>query len=238
MYRHAWLIGGGGIGNSFCLPLKQRCQHVSLIDRRAPGFNYSNNPVSFYLTDASDEQQLISTAQQTIEVSGPPDVLVMAAGIVNNKPLEQTAAKEMDELYSNNFRLAAISLKVFRQHCVESPDMPKAIIVVASNAGLVSRPHQPVYAAMKAAIISLSKSLARAWGPLNIKINVLAPGTVYVERNAVSVQSKLPEFPNDPNRPLGRIAFPGDLTKSLEFLLDPASLITGQVLVIDGGSSL
>jgi NAD(P)-dependent dehydrogenase (short-subunit alcohol dehydrogenase family) len=238
MYRHAWLIGSGGIGGSLCLSLQRLCQYVSLIDRQKPRFEHYTNSVSFWSADAANEQQLLSIAPKITEQFGPPDVLVIAAGTVSNKILEQTSAEEIDDLYHNNFRLVALSLKIFRHYCVESSHISKAIVIVASNAGLVSRPQQPIYAAMKAAVISLSRSLARSWGSLNIKINIIAPGTVYVDRNAMSIKSRLPNFPNDPNRPLGKIAFPNDLNRSLEFLLDPDSLITGQILAIDGGSSL
>ena len=91
---------------------------------------------------------------------------------------------------------------------------------------------------MKSAINSLVKSQATVWGKYNIKINVIAPGTVAVDRNIVSLKKQYPDFPIDDSRPLGKIAFPEDLHPAFKFLLEKNLLMTGQILLIDGGSSL
>src|SRR3989338_2388664 len=67
---------------------------------------------------------------------------------------------------------------------------------------------------------------------------IIAPGTVAVDRNIVSLKKQYPDFPIDDSRPLGKIAFPEDLHPAFKFLLEKNLLMTGQILLIDGGSSL
>lgn len=144
----------------------------------------------------------------------------------------------MDTLYRDNLRLVALGLKTFHQYCELQPSIPKTAVIISSNAGCVARPNQAMYAAVKAGVISLARSVAVRWGPANIRVNVIAPGTVMVSRNETSVRSRLSAPPLDPTRPLGRIALPNDLDCALNLFLTPGILITGQVLIIDSGSSL
>ena len=129
-------------------------------------------------------------------------------------------------------------MRAFYKKCSHNPNVVKNIVVINSNAGLEPWPSQPVSVAMKRAIISLAQSQASLWRKLNIKINTIAPGTVVAEKNINVLKMKFPNFPYNPNRPLGKNAFPQDLYDTCRFLMNPRLLITGHIIVIDDGSNL
>ncbi|MCX6751994.1 MAG: SDR family NAD(P)-dependent oxidoreductase [Candidatus Nomurabacteria bacterium] len=237
-YKSAWLIGSSGeIGESFSKILSEYADKISLCDMKNSSeiINKGNN---FWKIDCADDKQFKKFADESVVMFGSPDLMLLTAGYVFSSDLTNTSSNELDKIYSNNFKLVSIALKLFFEKCSKDVNIPKNIIVVSSNAGLEPRPNQPVYAAMKSAINSLVKSQAAMWGKYNIKINAIAPGTVVVNRNIVSLKKKYPDFPIDLSRPLGRISFPEDLHSICRFLLDQKLLMTGQILVIDGGSSL
>jgi NAD(P)-dependent dehydrogenase (short-subunit alcohol dehydrogenase family) len=91
------------------------------------------------------------------------------------------------------------------------------------------------YAASKAALLSLSRTMALEWGPLGIRVNAVSPGTIHVPRNAGSEET-------DQDRtviPLGRRGVPEDIASAVLFLLSGlSSWVTGQMLAVDGGASI
>lgn len=238
-YNNVWLFGcSGGIGQEILNLLKDYSVNISSCDIKKSNNQNDNNNIKYWQVDCSDYSQLKKFAKESVNLFGPPELMIIAAGIVSSFKLEKTSSKEIDNIYSNNFKLVALSLKTFFESCSTNKDIVKNIVIIGSNASLEPRPNQPVYAALKSAINSLAQSQAVSWGKYNIKINILAPGTVIVNRNLVSLKNKYKDFPLDPSRPLGRIAFPSDLKSALNFLLDKNLLMTGQVLLIDGGSNL
>jgi len=180
---------------------------------------------------ASHRVQVISTA--------PPSDVVVAAGTVAHGPLETMSLDEIDHLYKNNLRLCMNVTKQFFAACDKTREKPKSIVLISSNAGCLARPNQPAYAAMKAAVLSLSKSLAAAWGRYGIRVNAVAPGSVIVDRNREALRRKFPAFPADPERPSGRLCTPHDVAALVRYLIsDDAWQITGETVILDGGSSL
>jgi len=241
-YKNAWLVGSsGGIGKSIIAILEEYAENICICDIKNANdvsFYGKNKKIKFWQVDCSNEDEFIKFGKEAAQEYGPPELMVIAAGYVSSLNLEATSNQEIDKIYVNNFKVVTATLKVFFEKCSKDNNVPKNIIVIGSNAGLEPRPGQPVYAAMKSAIHSLVQSQALSWGKFNIKINVIAPGTVAVERNINSLKIKYKDFPKDLSRPLGRIAFPEDLQGAFRFLFDKDLLMTGQILLIDGGSNL
>jgi len=239
IYSNAWLIGSqGGIGKEFFKLIKKYSKNVVSCDTNISKISNKNLRKAIFKVDCSNKKQLDNFAHVAVNKYGPPDLLVIAAGLVLSKSLVDSEVDEIDKIYENNFKLVVLSLQKFFEVCSQKNDVMKNIIIISSNAALEARPNQPVYAAMKSAINSLAQAQAAAWGVNNIKINVIAPGTVAVDRNKDSLIKKYKNFPLDPLRPSGRILFPKDLLPALEFLLYKNLSITGQILVVDGGSNL
>ncbi|MCB0536462.1 MAG: SDR family oxidoreductase [Bacteroidetes bacterium] len=239
-YLSGWIIGcSGGIGNSIVTPLHTICDSLSLFDKSPLLVSDSENSNSkFWLTDFSIEDIADQSCINAASAFGSPEILVVAAGEVTSKDFLSTSSDDIDSLFRNNYLTVFNSLKYFFKHCNKSTDTEKSIVIVSSNAGIVARPNQIVYASFKAAINSLVKSLAKDWGKYNIRINAVAPGTIVVQRNIESLKKKFPNFPYDDNRPISKLSFPQDLTNTFLYLLSRDNPITGQTITVDGGSTL
>jgi len=238
IYSNAWLVGSsGGIGRELLRVIQKHSKNVVACDICGIN-NKKNKKTAYFKLDCSDKKRLDDFARVAINKYGPPDLLVIAAGEVISKSLEDSNEDDLDRIYRNNFKLVVLMLQKFFEVCDRRNSVIKNIVIVSSNAALEARPKQPIYAAMKSAINSLAQTQAASWGINNIKINVIAPGTVVVDRNRDSLMKKYKNFPLDPSRPSGKILFPKNLFPALEFLLCKDLDTTGQILIIDGGSNL
>jgi NAD(P)-dependent dehydrogenase (short-subunit alcohol dehydrogenase family) len=111
-----------------------------------------------------------------------------------------------------------------------------AIVNVASVAGLRAAPMQGIYGATKAAVISLTQTLAFELGGSGVRVNAIAPGLVETKFASAIVGNPLLREHVVKRTPLGRHAQPGEIAGAAVFLLsDAASFTTGSVLVVDGG---
>jgi NAD(P)-dependent dehydrogenase (short-subunit alcohol dehydrogenase family) len=238
-FSSAWLIGAaGGIGAELLQVVAENSAHVDACDIEDVKSPNVIEGVDYHKLDCSNESEFLKFANKAVSLNGKPELLVVAAGYVSSFLLIDTTSDEIDKIYLNNFKIVALAMRIFFENCAKNAELTKNIVIVSSNAGLEPRPNQPIYAAMKSAINSLIKSQAIEWGAYNVKINAIAPGTVSVPRNLHALRLKYQKYPFDPMRPLGRIAFPRDLIPIFEILIAKDLLITGQVIVIDGGSSL
>jgi len=128
-----------------------------------------------------------------------------------------------------------------------------SIVNISSVAGLVPSVAMPAYAAAKAGVISLTRTLALELGPADVRVNAICPGLLYTRAwkfLAAKMQQSSPRFADkDPyevfleivkrQTPLGREQTPEDVGKLTAFLCsDDARNITGQVIALDGGSTL
>lgn len=112
-----------------------------------------------------------------------------------------------------------------------------AVTYVASTAGFVGVRNNAAYAAMKAALISLTRTSAAEFGPLGIRVNAVAPGVVGTPRMHAFLSSAGALAGMQAATPLGRLAEPFEIADALLFLSSgSASYITGQTLVVDGGA--
>jgi 3-oxoacyl-[acyl-carrier protein] reductase len=114
-----------------------------------------------------------------------------------------------------------------------------SIVALASVAGLASMPFGAPYAAAKSALMSLVRTEALEWGPLGIRVNAVAPGTVRTPKNTQGNPNPPADTPAEIAAvPLGRRGSGDDIAGAVLYLLsDLAGWVTGQVLAVDGGSS-
>jgi 3-oxoacyl-[acyl-carrier protein] reductase len=170
--------------------------------------------------------------EYAIEQLGRVDILVNNAGITRDNLLMRISDEDWDAVLNVNLRGAFNCCKA-----VARPMMKQRygrIVNITSVVGLAGNAGQANYAASKAGLIGLTKSLAKELGPRNITVNAVAPGFV-----ATVLTDVLPPEVKEAAlkmTPLGRHGTPEDIAQAVAFLVsDDAAFITGQVLAVDGG---
>ena len=122
-----------------------------------------------------------------------------------------------------------------------APDLRKrrgSAVLVSSIAGLLANPDQIAYSASKAALLSLTRSLALALGP-EVRVNAVAPGWVRTDLTAPLYTSERARLSIQRRIPRGRWGEPADVAAAVLFLAsDAARFVTGEILVVDGGNQL
>jgi NAD(P)-dependent dehydrogenase (short-subunit alcohol dehydrogenase family) len=160
---------------------------------------------------------------------GRLDILVNNAGVWFRKPFLEISDSEWDLVLTTNLKGTFLCTQQAAR--LMMPQKGGCIINIASHAGLFySRGQGAHYAASKAGIIQLTRVLAFELGPFQIRTNAIAPGGVNATGAAV-------ESRDSASNPLGRRGEPEDIAHAALFLASPmASFMTGQTLVVNGGS--
>lgn len=162
-------------------------------------------------------------------------ILVNNAGITRDKLMMQMDNEDFDKVIEVNLRAAFIATRIAARSMVRNKF--GRIISLSSVAGVMGNAGQTNYAASKAGLIGMTKSVARELARKNITANCVAPGFIVTE-----MTDKLPEQVKEAVRqmiPLRRFGSVDDVAKAIAFLAgDDAGYITGQVLCIDGGMAM
>ena len=239
--RIALVTGGSrGIGAAICEELAAAGATIVV--------NYARNAqlaeeVCGRIRDAGGSAQAvagdISTAagaarlvEQVESETGPIAILVNNAGITRDDLIMRLSEEAWRDVIDTNLGGA-----FFTCRAVARPMMKRrggAIVNMSSIVGVRGNAGQTNYAASKAGLIGLTKSLAKELGSRGIRVNAIAPGYISTELTDV-----LPEPAREAilsGTPLGRLGDPADVARAVRFLVsDSAAFITGDVLAVDGG---
>jgi 3-oxoacyl-[acyl-carrier protein] reductase len=182
--------------------------------------------------DVTDPDQVEAAVSQVEEQLGAVEVLVANAGVNRDGLLVRMSEADFAAVIETNltatWRLAKRTI----------PKMMKArwgrIIVVSSVGAYMGAPGQSNYAASKAGLIGLTRSIAREYGPRGITANVVAPGPIDTDMLATMPQDKRDALGSQVA--VGRIGTPDEVAAAIEFLAsERAAFITGAVVPVDGG---
>jgi NAD(P)-dependent dehydrogenase (short-subunit alcohol dehydrogenase family) len=188
------------------------------------------------VADLIDPGAADRVVQRTLDEWGGLHVLINNAGLLRPHFVQRISMDELDQLLAVNFRgpfsfcLAALPhLQVDGGSIVNM----SALSAVRGQSGMGA------YASSKAAMLAMTRTMAREWGPLGVRVNAVVPGAVATDmimpRDPEAHQSFLDEM--GAKVALGRIATPDDLVGPTVFLAGPASsYVTGQALFVDGGA--
>ncbi len=182
--------------------------------------------------DVAQEAEVLRMVEMAVKRFGFIDVLVNNAGIASQKLFTALTAEEWRRMMAVHVDGAF--------HCCRAvlPAMIRekrgAIVNVASIWGLAGASCEVAYSTAKAALIGMTKALAREVGPSGIRVNCVAPGVIDTAMNAVVEADVLDGLAEE--TPLGRIGTAREAAQAIVYLAsEEASFITGQVLTVDGG---
>jgi NAD(P)-dependent dehydrogenase (short-subunit alcohol dehydrogenase family) len=185
--------------------------------------------------DVTDRDAVQATADRVVAELGPITALATCAGILTeNVSAEEVKEADLDRLWDVNVKGSFHWAVAASRSMIEAGG--GAIVLMASQAALVSLPSQSAYTASKGAVAALARSLAIDWAKHGITVNAICPTFIWTPMAAPMLQ--IPEVHGAAVRriPLGRVGVPADIGGPVAFLCSPAaSLITGVVLPVDGG---
>ena len=182
--------------------------------------------------DITDPDQLEAAFAAAEQAHGPVEVLVCNAGITADGLLMRMSDDQWDTVIATNL---TASFKLVRR---ASRSMIKArygrIVFVSSVVALLGSAGQVNYAASKAGLVGLARSLTRELGARGITVNVVAPGFIETDMTAALDQATIDAYKK--RIPAARLGSTDDVASAVEFLVsDAAGYISGAVLPIDGG---
>jgi 3-oxoacyl-[acyl-carrier protein] reductase len=225
-----------GIGRAIAETLAGAGARVAIVGRdqaRAQDVAAAVSPEARgFSCDVADTGSVAAMIASVEEAFGGVDILVNNAGLTRDNILFRIKDDDWDAVLDANLRGAFVAIRA------ASRGMMKRrwgrIINIASVVGLVGNKGQANYAASKAGLIGLTKSVAKELASRNILANVVAPGFIETDMTAaMTEEAKKTLFTQIP---LERLGTPSDIANIVAFLSsDASSYITGQVFVVDGG---
>jgi len=184
--------------------------------------------------DVREETQVKSFVSESVKTLKHIDAVVINAGVAWAGLTEEMPIEDFDRVCGTNLRGAFLCL---REALPFLRDARGAAVLISSMWGVVGASCETAYAATKAALQSMARSLAKEVGPSGVRINCVAPGAV--DTDMMKAYSEEDKQALVEETPLGRLASCEDIARAAEFLLsENASFITGQTLVVDGGFTL
>ena len=236
--------GGGGIGTAIARLVASEGAFVTAVDRDQTALDQAMAAIES--AGGKGQRCLIDATR----AEGAHEIMALASrggpsphGLVNvvgGLPVTRWASlldyteENLDALLQSNLKVAFLTSQAFARALSEKKQ-PGSIVQIATIAALQAMPFGAGYATSKAALLALARTMALEWGPLGIRVNAVAPGTIQVPKNAGSGETGKDRAVI----PMGRRGSPDDIAGAVLFLLsDLSSWITGQLLPVDGGASI
>ena len=233
-----------GIGRALALALAQAGSDVALNARSADSLKETareieklGRKVCIAAGDVSDEQQVGAFVKQVQEAFGKIDILINNAGIWEGTYFLRISKSDWDKVLNVNLTGTFLVAKAVGK--VMLKQRSGKIINLSSVLGLRGSPQAVAYCVAKGGVIQMTRVMAIELGPAGIQVNCLAPGLIATDMTREYVENKEAMAQYLSRVPLRRYGHPEELAGAALFLASKASdMVTGQVIVVDGGESL
>ena len=235
------VITGGttGIGKAIAKKLLEEGCNVSVCGRnREKGadllkeFEREGLNIHFESADASNYEEVSRFAENTVKRFGRISIWINNAGIYPQQKLLDMTENEWDAVFHINLKSVWLGTKIAASYMQENGS--GVILNAASFAALIPSAGSGAYAASKAAILSLTKTLAAELAPANIRVNAYVPGVIETPMTGPVIEKNIKNMIQ--TIPLGKLGKPEDVSSAVAFLAsDVSSYITGTHLEISGG---
>jgi NAD(P)-dependent dehydrogenase (short-subunit alcohol dehydrogenase family) len=240
--RSAVVVGGtSGIGLAMALGLAEAGADVVASSRRqeqvdeAAAVIEAKGVRALSLTsDVGDRASLEALLAGTVHAFGKVDILINCAGKIKRAPTVDFPEEAWDDIMDTNVTGTLRACQIFGRHMLERNY--GRIINIASLNTFVSLKEVAAYAASKAAVGALTKSLAVEWSAQGVNVNAIAPGVFRTALNAELLDKTDRGKELRLRTPMGRFGSTEELVGAAIFLAsEAASFVTGEILVVDGG---
>jgi 2-dehydro-3-deoxy-D-gluconate 5-dehydrogenase len=241
--------GTAGIGYAISHRLAQAGAMVIIIDiddeqgkKASESLNREGLQTLYIHCDIADEKSVNQTVDRVVREKGCIDILVNNAGIFPRKLATETTGDEFDRVQAVNLKGAFMCSREAAKHMIARRAGGCIINIVSIDALHPSYTGMAAYDSSKAGLLMLTKSLAREFGPHDIRVNAVAPGGIMTAGLTKTVQAQsIQEGKNQlkafmARMALGRMGEPDEVARAVLFLASPmASYITGSTVIVDGG---
>lgn len=236
--------GTAGIGTAIAKKFAQEGAYVAIFGTNSargsqvvtdlktiPG----NQGADFFQVDVAKVDQVDQAIKKVLDLRGNVDILVNNAGITRDQLLMKMSEEDWDTVMDINVKSCYNTCRTLVRSFLKAKR--GKIINISSVVGLTGNAGQVNYAASKAAIIGLTKSLAKELASRNIHVNCIAPGFITTPMTEVMTEAQKKALLD--KIPFERMGTPDDIANAALFLASSwADYITGQVLVVDGGIAM
>jgi 3-oxoacyl-[acyl-carrier protein] reductase len=231
---------GRGIGQAIAMRLASEGARVAVVSRTEPNANRTADEINSkyaglakaYAVDVASHSAVKSLAEQILADFSRVDILVNNAGLTRDGLSMRMSESDWDVVVDTNLKGAFNFIQAVERPMIKQRS--GRIINIASVAGIMGNAGQANYAASKAGLLGLTKSIARELASRNITANAVAPG--FIQTDMTDVLPEQVKTGVTGQIPMGTFGQPEDIAAAVAFLASAeAKYITGQCLVVDGG---
>ena len=233
--------GGSGIGAAMVEAFVQQKANVAFVDVQvepskalAARLSASGQAPLFLPCDITDLNALEAAMEEARQRLGAISILINNAASDERADVDEVSEEDWDRAMAVNLKHQFFAAQIARRSMRELGS--GAIVNFSSTAWMIGMKHLAVYSAAKAAVVGMTKSLAREFGPDNIRVNAIAPGAVITEKQRRLRMTEMDIAAYRARQCLDRTLMAEDVARLALFLsADDSAMITKQCFLVDGG---
>ena len=238
--RHALVTGAGsGIGLATACALARHGAKVATVvqsEDQVAVVKHALPEVVVFVQDLLDDAACAALPEKAAQALGGLDALACCAGIFFKKLSDEITLDEWRQTLALNLDATFVLTRSAIAHMRKARHGDASVVVISSQIGLVGHARGAAYAASKAGLNGMVRSLALEWATEGVRINAVGPGPVATPMVAPTMADPAALAAMQASIPMGRLGQPNEIAEVMSFLLSQrASFITGQILCADGG---